>query len=158
MGTSLHTSVNTDSIPSATSGSVPFQISWCLSHSSLAVLPSLKFTLEIPSCSIYWLHWTMIQVSVDCGATITGNGTVNMDNSFILDSMPNSNYNSSAPFQGKRGSGLSCATIILHNCGLAWKLYTHCGKDKYKYNNYENCWKYPGPLDWNLHERGKQKR
>ena len=37
------------------------------------------------------------------GATIPGNGTVNMDNSFILDSMPNSNSNSSAPFQGKRG-------------------------------------------------------
>ena len=169
MGTSLHTSVSTDSIPSVTSGSVPFQNSpqssdfvpsappppisttfssqiptdFSFSNNSTAYhqnfdnfsnfVPGLDFTMLEPqqfgSSSFSQVHPedSVLQHLLDevialnddsgfNGATIPGNGTVNMDNTFILDSMPNSNSNSSASFQGKRAHGItdkidsSCAT------------------------------------------------
>ena len=164
-GTSLHTSASTDSIPSVTSGSVPFQNSpqssdfvpsapppapvsttfssqipsdfnFSTFHSQnfdnySDFAPGLDFTMLEPqqfsSSSIPQVHPEdsvlqhlldeMITLNGDSGfsgATIPGNGTVNMDNSFILDSMPNSNSNSSASFQGKRAHDITVCYYVMH--------------------------------------------
>jgi hypothetical protein len=148
-GTSLHTFVSTDSIPSATSGSVPFQSSPQSSDfipPPAAPLPPIgtTFNSQIPSNFNFFsnypqdfdnlhsdlpgLDFTMLEPQQFSGSSIpqvhpedsvlqnlldemialndsdfsgAGNGTVNMDMNFIPHSMPSSNYNSSAPFQGK---------------------------------------------------------